>query len=229
MGLGRQTTFDAEAAAIEAAVRWYQVSPFTHAVIHTDSTSAIARASHTGAGPAQRPAREIHRIIGDLRRNGRSAELGWVKGHAGTPGNERADSLAGQATNKTPWARVTSLAYLKLRISENFGREKDKWHADPSHHGADEIPPPKKSCMDRTRNAIAKTAAQITTGHWRSAVYLKRIRKRGDDRCWFCQERKMTRSHALLHCTNAKLRAAREEAWDGKHPGSIRVLLMNPR
>ena len=39
----------------------------------------------------------------------------------------------------------------------------------------------------------------------------------------------MTRSHALLHCTNDNLRAARTEAWEGKDPGSTRVLLNNPR
>ena len=39
----------------------------------------------------------------------------------------------------------------------------------------------------------------------------------------------MTRPHTLLHCTNAKLRAARAEAWEGKGPGSIRVLLNNLR
>ena len=39
----------------------------------------------------------------------------------------------------------------------------------------------------------------------------------------------MTSSHALLHCTNDKLRAARAEVWEGKDPGSIRVLLNNPR
>jgi len=39
----------------------------------------------------------------------------------------------------------------------------------------------------------------------------------------------MTRSHVLLHCTNAKIRAAREEAWEGKNPGDIGVLLSNPR
>ena len=39
----------------------------------------------------------------------------------------------------------------------------------------------------------------------------------------------MTRSHALLHCMNDNLRAARAEAWEGKDPGSIRVLLNNPR
>jgi hypothetical protein len=39
----------------------------------------------------------------------------------------------------------------------------------------------------------------------------------------------MTRSHALLHCPNDRLRAAREDAWEGKDPGSVRVLLANPR
>jgi hypothetical protein len=39
----------------------------------------------------------------------------------------------------------------------------------------------------------------------------------------------MTRSHALLHCPNAALAAARAEAWEGRDPGSIRVLLSNPR
>jgi hypothetical protein len=80
------------------------------------------------------------------------------------------------------------------------------------------------------RNAIARTAAQIRTGHWRSAVYLKRIRKMAEDKCWFCQtSARMTRSHVLLHCPNAKLRGARAEAWEGKDPGGVRVLLANPR
>jgi hypothetical protein len=61
-------------------------------------------------------------------------------------------------------------------------------------------------------------------------VYLKRIRKMVDDKCWFCQgPAKMTRSHVLLHCPNERLRAARAEAWEGKNPGGVRVLLANPR
>jgi hypothetical protein len=51
-----------------------------------------------------------------------------------------------------------------------------------------------------------------------------------EDKCWFCQSSaRMTRSHVLLHCPNAKLRAARAEAWEGKDPGGVRVLLVNPR
>ena len=39
----------------------------------------------------------------------------------------------------------------------------------------------------------------------------------------------MTRSHVLLHRKNPKLTAARAEAWKGKNPGGVRVLLANPR
>ena len=63
-------------------------------------------------------------------------------------------------------------------------------------------------------------------------MYLRRIRKPGypDDKCWFCDGGvKMTRSHVLLYCKNPKLMAARLEAWGGKNPGGVRVLLANPR
>ena len=88
--------------------------------------------------------------------------------------------------------------------------------------------------LDKARNAVARAAAQIRTGHWRSAVYLKRICKPGNsnDSCWFCKDSstaKMTRSHVLLHCKNPKLTVARAEAWEGKNPGGVRVLLANPR
>ena len=39
----------------------------------------------------------------------------------------------------------------------------------------------------------------------------------------------MIRSYVLLHYPKAKVRAVREEAWEGKGPGSIGVLLSNPR
>jgi hypothetical protein len=73
------------------------------------------------------------------------------------------------------------------------------------------------------------TSLTGTIGHWWSAVYFKRIRKRRD-KCWSCAGGAcMTRSHALLHCPNATLAAARVKAWDGRDPGSIRVLLSKTR
>jgi hypothetical protein len=111
---------------------------------------------------------------------------------------------------------VASMAYLKLKISERFRKAKD---ASAAHHGTEEIPPPprKKSCLDHMRNSLARTAAQIRTGHWRSAVYLKRIHKRADDKCWFCQgPARMTRSHVLLHCSAEKLWAASSNRGVGR-------------
>jgi hypothetical protein len=39
----------------------------------------------------------------------------------------------------------------------------------------------------------------------------------------------MTRSHVLLHCPGPRLATARVEAWQGRDPGGVRVLLSNTR
>jgi ribonuclease HI len=97
---GQQTAFDAEVAAIEQAIMWFYGAEQCHMVVHSDSTSAITRASHTGAGPGQSMARHIPNMVHELRSRGEAVDLVWVKGHQGTPSNERADTLAGQAAGK---------------------------------------------------------------------------------------------------------------------------------
>jgi hypothetical protein len=156
--------------------------------IHSDSTSAILRAGHTSAGPGQTTARNIRNMVCEFRGRGKTVDLVWVEGHHGTTGNERADVRAGKAAGKTGYSKVMSIAHLKLQISERYNTKKEEWHESPNHYGTEEIPPPppKKSCLDRMRNAIARTVSQIRTGYWRSAVYLKRIRKMADDKRRFC-------------------------------------------
>jgi hypothetical protein len=74
----------------------------------------------------------------------RTVTLEWVKGHAGTTGNERADKFAGWAAELIGLHTAMSLAHIKLRISERFRKAKDAWHTDPAHHGNEEIPPPEE-------------------------------------------------------------------------------------
>jgi hypothetical protein len=128
-------------------------------------------------------------------------------------------------TNKAlrEW-NAPSIASLNLRIPEKPRSAKEKWHKAPGHHGTEEIRPhpPKKSCPGGMRNALARTVAQIRTGNRRSAVYLKRIRKMAEDKCWFCQSSaRMTRSHVLLHYPNVKLRCLpySTERRSGARPG----------
>jgi len=70
-------------------------------IIHSNLTAAITRAGHTGTGPGQDRAKSIRKIVGRLLSLGQSAEITSVKGHAGVPGNERADALDGEAAEKT--------------------------------------------------------------------------------------------------------------------------------
>jgi hypothetical protein len=102
--------------------------------IHLDSTSAIARAGRTGAGPGQSTARSIRNMVCNLRGRGKTVDLVSVKGHESTLGNERVDVLVGRAAEIKATPKVMSIAHLKLQISEKFR------HNVPSHHGTEEIP-----------------------------------------------------------------------------------------
>jgi hypothetical protein len=79
---------------------------------------------------------------------------------------------------------VSSTSFKSL-ISKKYNDAKEKWNKNPALHGKDSITPPspKKSCLDGAKNGLARVVAQIRSGHWRSAVYLKRIRKRKEDYC----------------------------------------------
>ena len=87
-----------------------------------------------------------------------------------------------------------------------------------AQHGSEKVP-----SLDRTKNGTA----QIRTVRWRSAVYMKRIRKYEYNGCWFFSGRnRMARSHALFH--DLVTEGGREAAWEGKEPSAVGVLLENP-
>jgi hypothetical protein len=158
----------------------------------------------------------------------------WVLGHSGISGNERADQLAGEAAAEKKTGR-TSIAWLKERVSQHYSMAKDT----ETERGKDSIlpPAPKKSFLDGASNRLARTIAQIRTGHWLCAPYFKRTRKNSDDevsdRCWWCGQWRMSRTHVFLRCMHPSLERARKEIWDRpdeegripKRPTSIGQLL----
>jgi len=136
------------------------------AVLIQSSVERLLREGRARPGPGRLNS-ELCRTSMYSGRAGLRLTISWVKVHVGIPGNERADALAGSAAEKRSWSKVTSLAFLKLRISEKFRTAKETRHCDPSHHGTLEIPPPpsRKPCLDSARDALARTATRIRTGY----------------------------------------------------------------
>jgi hypothetical protein len=106
------------------------------------------------------------------------------------------------------------LIYLQARVSQQqrFTMTKDSG----IDKGKESITPPApKKSLDRASNRLARTIAQILTGHWLCAPYLKRVRKNRDeqvsDKCWWCGQYRMSRAHAFLRCIHPNLEGARNK------------------
>jgi hypothetical protein len=82
--------------------------------------------------------------------------------------------------------------------------------------------------MDRALNWFARTIAQIQTGYWLLALYLKQVRKNrkalGSDKWWWCGQYRMTDTHTFLRCMHPKLEDACKDFWDyPEEDGKIRI------
>jgi hypothetical protein len=151
--------------------------------IHSDAQAAIARVGHTGTGPGQQRAIRVVKAVQRRHQRGWRTRIEWVPGHTEVSGNERADQLAGEATQRKKGR--TSIAWLKERISQHYTTAKDM---ETQKVKEAILPPaPKKSFLDGAPNLLSRTIVQIRTGHWLYGSYLKRIRKNRDklvsDRC----------------------------------------------
>jgi hypothetical protein len=131
------------------------------------------------------------RTITDARRLAKRAEeaggtlaLTWLSSSVGSNGYKVASVAARRAARQSPKAmRSASLSYVKQAVKERW-----KPMARLNKHVKD------------ARKSFAARYLQLKSGHAITAVYLMRIEKAEDARCWWCSGSRQTVAHLLLEC-----------------------------
>jgi ribonuclease HI len=102
--------------------------------IFTDNQAAAQRIASLTAAPAQEVALQLADIADTLHERNNFLHIQWVPGDVDVEGNERADKLAKEATQKTPLPRVkTSLSYLRRVVKAKRDTEwREVWTAMPN-------------------------------------------------------------------------------------------------
>jgi hypothetical protein len=136
--------------------------------IHSDVQAAISRAGHTGTGPGQDRAIRVVKAVQRQLKQGWRTMIEWVPEHTGQSPRW---GCSFRETKRTNINCVAQRADLKTLCNGKI--DKGKESITP--------PAPKKSFLDRASNRLAKTIAQIRTGHWLCAPYVKRVRKNREE------------------------------------------------
>jgi len=89
--------------------------------------------------------------------------------------------------------------------------------------------PPKKSCLDSMRNAIARTAAQSVPATGAQPNTLRGSRSNRTAGAGFVGDSSACFTPSTVPLPGPRVAAARVEAWGGQGPGGVHVLLSNPR
>jgi exonuclease III/ribonuclease HI len=187
------------------------------ATLFVDNQAAIQSTASPRGQSGQMILSQITHFIGVLHKRGVLVDIRWIPAHTGVPGNEKADTIAKQATGwrakgrsgtKAPqskWVRQL-LSSCKRTIKETVYKTWAKlWktqktgQAYRSHFGS-EI---EKAKMKKIYKGLSKPAAailvQLRTGKIGLGAYLKSINVVETATC-LCEQANETVSHILGEC-----------------------------
>ncbi|XP_075990359.1 uncharacterized protein LOC142986010 [Anticarsia gemmatalis] len=200
------TVFQAELFALHKAIEMANTSKEPVVNILSDSRSSLEllQSSTTTSTLAT----TIKQHIAEATAEGRAIRLFWLRAHAGTPGNERADELAklgalskNQHTQPVDYDKVP-LSFARRKIREESVRKwQDRYNSSTTGATTKRFLPEVNTAYRFNRETpITPIHVQAFTGHGGIAEYLHRFKLKSSPDCE-CEEGAIeTVWHIILEC-----------------------------
>ncbi|KAI2795584.1 hypothetical protein BLOT_016631 [Blomia tropicalis] len=190
--------FQAELIAIKKCLEYIRDDPTTgDSIIFSDSMASIMaiRSRTTRNDHAQ----TVQKLLIEINSQGRRIEIAWVKAHAGTEGNEKADYLAKDAeTNGNKILIKPPLSFMKrLAKRRTLARWNRLWRTTKNGAWTREIFPTIASRL-KTNISMDFVQSQFLTNHGKFNQYLHRmgIKRTNECKCGGVQDA----GHLLAEC-----------------------------